>query len=77
MIERRTNDEVLELMSRSKELLQTIEERELNYIDRVMKEAGYVLLRLIIERKAEGKRLVGRINSLLKDLRHLLGKTST
>lgn len=52
-----------ELMSKNKELLQTIKECKVNYIGNVIRGERNELLRLIVEVKVEGKISVGRRNS--------------
>lgn len=76
-VDRVTNAEVLERMSKSKELLDTVKERKIQYLGHVMRGEKYELLRIVLEGKIKGKRSIGiRQNSWLKDIRRWLGKTS-
>lgn len=72
-----TNDEVLQRMSKQRELLNTIKERKMQYLGHVLRGERYELLRLIIEGKVQGRRSVGRRqNSWLKDLRRWFDRSS-
>lgn len=74
--EHKSNIEVIQQMGKHKELLTTIKERKLQYLEHIMKGERYIL-RLIIDGKIEGKRSVGRRqNSWLRDLRRWFGQTS-
>jgi len=53
---RRTNDEVLRIISKDRELLDTIKRRKTAYLDHVIRNEWYQFLQLIIE----GKRGIGR-----------------
>lgn len=64
-------------MRKNKELMTTTKERELTYIQHLMKGDGYEIVRLIIKGKIHEKRSVGkRQNFWLKDLRRCPSKTS-
>ena len=73
-----TNIEVLRRMNKSKEILQTVKERKLQYLGQIMRGEIYEILRLIIEGKIAGKRSIGRRqNSWVKDLRRWFNRIST
>jgi len=58
---RRTNDEVLRIINKDRELLDTIKRRKAAYLGpRNTQREVHQLLQLIIERKTEGKRRIGR-----------------
>ena len=76
-VDRVTNAKVLQRMSKSKELLDTMKERKVQNLGHVMRGEKYEVLRIVLEGKIKGKRLIGRRqNSWLKDIRRWLGKTS-
>jgi len=57
---RRTNDEVLRIINKDRELLDTIKRRKTAYLGHVIRNERYQFLKLIIEGKIEGKRGIER-----------------
>ncbi|KAL1446308.1 hypothetical protein WDU94_012325 [Cyamophila willieti] len=73
-----TNVEVLRQMKKSRELMNIIKTRKLNYLGHIMRnESKYSLLQLIMQGKIDGRRGPGRRRiSWLHNLRKWTGKTS-
>jgi len=57
---RRTNNEVLRIINKERELLDTIKRQKTAYLGHVIRNKRYQILQLIIEGKIEGKRGIGR-----------------
>ncbi|CAG9837634.1 unnamed protein product [Diabrotica balteata] len=68
--QKKTNTEVLQVMGKECEIINTIKIRKLQYLGYEMRGQRYELLRLIIQEKIRGERSIGRRRvSLLKNLR--------
>ena len=76
--DRITNKEVLNRMNTSLTVLNSIKTRKLEYLNHVMRNDKYELLRLIIQGKITSNRGPGRRRtSWLKNLRQWFGKSTT
>lgn len=75
--QRKTNEQVLNIMNKERELLMSIKQRKLEYLGHVMRGPRYELLRLILNGKIEGKKWIGRKKmSWLRNLRQWTGLTA-
>lgn len=71
---RKTNEEILRMVQRDRELLTTIKRKKAAYLGHVIRNERYHLIRLIIEGKIEGKRGIGRRRmSWLRNIRQWTG----
>ena len=59
-VEHITNIQVLDRMSKQKEILNNIKIRKLQYLGHISRNSKYQLLQLIIQGKIQGKRNIGR-----------------
>ena len=72
--ERKTNEEVLRLVSRERELFEIIKKRKTTYLGHIMRNEKYRFLQLVIEGKIEGRRGMGRKKmSWLRNIRQWTG----
>ena len=58
--DRVTNEEVLRRMKKQRELLTNIKKRKTAYLGHILRNEKYKILQLILEKKIEGKRGIGR-----------------
>lgn len=58
--DRITNEEVLNMMQKERELLNIIKKRKTSYLGHIVRNEKYNILQLILEGKIEGKRGIGR-----------------
>jgi Reverse transcriptase (RNA-dependent DNA polymerase) len=73
-----TNIDVLKRVKKSKEVLNTIKKKKLEYFGHVIRNEKYRLLQVVIQGKIEGKRGPGRRRiSWLKNLRQWYGQSTT
>jgi hypothetical protein len=75
--EKVTNIEVLQRMKKECEVIKTVKIRKIQYLGHIMRGEKYVLLRLIMQGKIQGKRNPGRRKiSWLRNLREWFGCSS-
>src|ERR1700733_13483073 len=63
--ERKTNEEVLDMIGEVRKLMKTIRERQRKWIGHILR--GESLLRMVIERKMDSKRTRGRPQQMMLD----------